>query len=158
MPPNSRWKITPAMCTVQVATTDTLLKVLQLIPGKFEVTEVFDLFENPELGERWSITGTDLEDLRSWVIRLGVHWGVNAADHEAHCGVAFDEFSWEPALDRLLLETDCPFMAPEPFRGKRNDPGYLFRMAERLAEIRGISVEEVHRITTENAKALYRIV
>ena len=60
-------------------------------------------------------------------------------------------------LERIVLETDCPFMAPEPYRGKRNDPGYLFRMAQRLAEIRGISVEEVHRITTENAKALYRI-
>ncbi len=60
-------------------------------------------------------------------------------------------------LERIVLETDCPFMAPEPFRGKRNDPGYLFRMAERLAEIRGISVEEVHRITTANARALYRL-
>ena len=60
-------------------------------------------------------------------------------------------------LDRIVLETDCPFMAPEPFRGKRNDPGYLYRMAERLAEIRGISVEEVHAVTTENAKKLYRI-
>ena len=60
-------------------------------------------------------------------------------------------------LDRIVLETDCPFMAPEPFRGKRNDPGYLYRMAERLAEIRGISIEEVHRITTENAKRLYRM-
>ena len=60
-------------------------------------------------------------------------------------------------LDRIVLETDCPFMAPEPFRGKHNDPGYLFRMAERLAEIRGISVEEVRSITTENGKRLYRI-
>lgn len=60
-------------------------------------------------------------------------------------------------LERIVLETDCPFMAPEPFRGKRNDPGYLYRMAERLAEIRGISVEEVHAVTTENAKRLYRI-
>ena len=60
-------------------------------------------------------------------------------------------------LERIVLETDCPFMAPEPFRGKRNDPGYLYRMAERLAEIRGISVDEVHRITTENAKRLYRL-
>ena len=67
----------------------------------------------------------------------------------------------EPAeripLDRIVLETDCPFMAPEPFRGKRNDPGYLLRMAERLAEIRGVSVEEVHAVTTQNAKRLYRI-
>ena len=60
-------------------------------------------------------------------------------------------------MDRLVLETDCPYMAPEPFRGKRNHPGYLYRMAERLAEIRGLSVEEVHRITYENGKRLYRI-
>ena len=60
-------------------------------------------------------------------------------------------------LDRIVLETDCPFLAPEPFRGKRNHPGYLYRMAEKLAEIRGISVEEVHQATFENGKRLYRI-
>ena len=60
-------------------------------------------------------------------------------------------------LDRIVLETDCPFMAPEPFRGKRNHPGYLYRMAERLAELRGLSVEEIHAITTANGKQLYRI-
>ena len=60
-------------------------------------------------------------------------------------------------LDRIVLETDCPYMAPEPFRGRRNDPGYLYRMAEKLAELRGVSVEEVCRITTENGKRLYRI-
>ena len=60
-------------------------------------------------------------------------------------------------LDRIVIETDCPFMAPEPYRGKRNDPGYLPRMAEKLAEIRGISVEEAIAATTANAKRLYRI-
>ena len=60
-------------------------------------------------------------------------------------------------LERLVLETDCPYMAPEPFRGKRNYPGYLYRMAERLAEVRGMTVEDIHRITTENGKRLYRI-
>ena len=60
-------------------------------------------------------------------------------------------------LDRIVLETDCPFMAPEPYRGKRNHPGYLYRMAEKLAEIRGISIEEVHAATLENGKRLYRI-
>ena len=60
-------------------------------------------------------------------------------------------------LDRIVLETDCPYMSPEPFRGKRNDPGKLYRMAEKLAEIRGFSVEEIHAITTENGKRLYRI-
>ena len=60
-------------------------------------------------------------------------------------------------LDRIVLETDCPYMSPEPFRGKRNDPGKLYRMAEKLAEIRGLPLEEIHRITTENGKRLYRI-
>ena len=60
-------------------------------------------------------------------------------------------------LDRIVLETDCPYMSPEPFRGKRNDPGKLYRMAEKLAEVRGLSVEEIHTITTENGKRLYRM-
>ena len=60
-------------------------------------------------------------------------------------------------IDRIVLETDCPYMAPEPFRGRRNDPGYLYRMAEKLAEIRGLNLDEIHRITTENGKRLYRI-
>ena len=59
-------------------------------------------------------------------------------------------------LDRIVIETDCPFMAPEPYRGKRNDPGYLIKMAEKLAQIRGIAVEEAIAATTENAKRLYR--
>ncbi|MBQ7858446.1 MAG: TatD family hydrolase [Oscillospiraceae bacterium] len=60
-------------------------------------------------------------------------------------------------LDRLVLETDCPYMAPEPFRGKRNHPGYLYRMAEKLAELRGMTPEEIQAITMENGKRLYRI-
>ena len=60
-------------------------------------------------------------------------------------------------LDRIVIETDCPYMAPDPFRGKRNDPGKLYRMAEKLAELRGVSLEEIHRITLENGKRLYRM-
>lgn len=60
-------------------------------------------------------------------------------------------------LERIVLETDCPYMAPVPFRGKRNDPGYLGYMADKLAQIRGISPEEARRVTMENGKRLYRI-
>jgi TatD DNase family protein len=60
-------------------------------------------------------------------------------------------------LERIVLETDCPYMSPEPFRGKRNDPGKLYRMAEKLAEVRGLTLEEIHTITTENGKRLYRL-
>ena len=60
-------------------------------------------------------------------------------------------------LERIVLETDCPYMAPEPFRGKRNDPGRLYRMAQALAALRGLSEEEIQRVTLENSRRLYRI-
>ena len=60
-------------------------------------------------------------------------------------------------LERIVIETDCPYMSPEPFRGRRNNPGKVYRMAEKLAEIRGITPEEARRITMENGKRLYRI-
>ena len=60
-------------------------------------------------------------------------------------------------LEQIVIETDCPYMAPEPFRGKRNNPALVYRVAEKLAEIRGISVEEAQRATFDNGKRLYRI-
>ncbi len=60
-------------------------------------------------------------------------------------------------IDRIVIETDSPYMAPVPFRGSRNDPRLLGKMAEKLAEIRGITVEEAQQITLENGKRLYRI-
>jgi len=61
-------------------------------------------------------------------------------------------------LDRLLIETDSPYLTPVPYRGKRNDPGHVALVAEKIAQIRGISAEEVGRITTENAVNLFKIV
>ncbi|MCX8130786.1 MAG: TatD family hydrolase [Clostridia bacterium] len=60
-------------------------------------------------------------------------------------------------LEMLLIETDCPYMTPEPYRGRRNDSGYLKLVAEKVAEIKGISYEEVANTTTENAKRLFII-
>ncbi len=60
-------------------------------------------------------------------------------------------------LENIVLETDAPFMAPVPFRGQRNDPGKLRCVAPILAEIKGISTEEVIRVTRENAMRVYRI-
>ncbi len=59
--------------------------------------------------------------------------------------------------DYLLIETDAPYLAPEPFRGKRNEPSYLVYTAKKIAELRGISMDDVARITTLNAKRLFRI-
>lgn len=60
-------------------------------------------------------------------------------------------------MEQLVLETDGPYLAPEPFRGKRNEPAYVRLVAEKLAEVKGVSVEETARITTENAKRIYGI-
>lgn len=59
--------------------------------------------------------------------------------------------------DRLLIETDSPWLAPVPFRGKTNYPGHVKLVAEKLAEIRDTSVEHIASVTTENAKRLFRV-
>lgn len=61
------------------------------------------------------------------------------------------------SLDRLMIETDAPYMAPEPYRGKRNSSLYVHRMAETIAEVRGLTAEEAARITTENGKRFFGI-
>lgn len=60
-------------------------------------------------------------------------------------------------IERILLETDCPYMAPEPYRGKRNQSGYLSYVAEQIAAIKGMPVEEVIEQTENNARAMYRL-
>ena len=60
-------------------------------------------------------------------------------------------------LERLVLETDAPYLAPAPHRGKRNEPAYVRLVAEKLAEVKGTSVEEVARVTTANARRLFRL-
>lgn len=60
-------------------------------------------------------------------------------------------------LDRLMIETDSPYMAPVPHRGKRNDSGYVRHICERLADIKGVSFEECARITLENGKRFFGI-
>jgi TatD DNase family protein len=68
-----------------------------------------------------------------------------------------DEAIRETPLDRLLLETDAPYLAPVPFRGKRNEPGYVGRVAERIAAVRGLPVEELIAITGENARRVFKL-
>jgi TatD DNase family protein len=60
-------------------------------------------------------------------------------------------------LDRLLIETDCPYLTPEPYRGRRNEPAYVWYVAGAVARARGMPAEEVARITAENAARLFRL-
>ncbi len=60
-------------------------------------------------------------------------------------------------IEKFLLETDCPFMAPEPHRGKRNEPAYIQYVAQKIADMKNISVSEVSKITSRNARSLFNL-
>ncbi|WP_299746405.1 TatD family hydrolase [Rossellomorea sp. y25] len=68
------------------------------------------------------------------------------------------EVAKEIPLEKLLIETDCPYLAPHPNRGKRNEPAYVKLVAEQIAELKEVSLEEVENKTTENAKKLFNII
>lgn len=63
----------------------------------------------------------------------------------------------ETPLDKILLETDAPFLTPEPYRGKRNEPAFVRFIAEKIAGVKGISVEEVIKVTDQNTKKLFEV-
>ncbi len=68
---------------------------------------------------------------------------------------ALREIAAEVPMDRVLVETDAPFLAPEPFRGKRNEPAYIVHTAAALARVKGVTDEEIADVTTENFHRLY---
>ncbi|KYD18801.1 MAG: TatD family deoxyribonuclease [Caldibacillus debilis] len=67
------------------------------------------------------------------------------------------EVAKEVPLAYLLLETDCPYLAPHPFRGKRNEPAYVRYVAEEIARIKGLPLEEIAEITANNARKIFKI-
>lgn len=66
-----------------------------------------------------------------------------------------DQFLKEVPLEHIVLETDAPYLAPTPFRGKRNEPAYVVKVAEKLATIYNCSLEEISKVTTANAKQVF---
>ena len=90
------------------------------------------------------------------VIKLGLYIGVGGV-------VTFKnskklvEIVREMPLERILLETDAPYLSPEPYRGKTNNSAYILHVAEKIAEIKDITTEEVLSVTTKNVKTLFNI-
>ena len=89
------------------------------------------------------------------VVNMGYHLGIGGVLTFKNCKLA--EHLVGIPLERLILETDAPYMAPVPHRGKRNESRWMKYVAERLAEIYQCSVEHVNEVTTANAKALFVI-
>lgn len=91
------------------------------------------------------------------VLKMGMYIGLGGAVTFKNAVKPVEVAEMIP-LDRLLLETDCPYMAPVPMRGKRNNSAYIEYVAEKIADIRGISSQELLCITAENTKKLFNIV
>jgi TatD DNase family protein len=95
----------------------------------------------------------DLRDAQAYVA-LGFHISLSGVVTFKSAEPIRQAAAWVP-LERLLVETDCPFLAPVPLRGKRNEPAYITHTAAAVAAVRGLSVDEVAAATTRNARALF---
>jgi len=89
-------------------------------------------------------------------VKMGFYIGIGGVVTFKN-GKKLKEVAKEIPLERILIETDCPYMAPTPHRGERNDSSLLSFVVSEIASLRGISEEEVERITFENAKKLFNI-
>jgi len=96
-------------------------------------------------------TGTE-EEARVY-LSLGFHLGLGGVVTYKNCGVK--EYLPNLPLDRLVLETDAPYLAPVPCRGKRNEPAFLVHTAQKISEILQMPLEDFAAVTTENVKALF---
>ena len=128
----------PVIMHSREAETDTL-NILQEIPV-------------PPLGVAHSFTSSF--EMAKTLIEMGWYIGINGIVTFKNAEDLREVVSWLP-LDRLLLETDSPFLAPTPFRGKPNKPAYIPAIATFIAELRGISLEQLSEQTSANAQRLF---
>ena len=119
-----------------------------------EIFEVLELEKSDDLfGIFHCFTGTHQQALQaiSYNMKLGIGGVVTFKNGK------IDQFLNEIDLNHIVLETDSPYLAPVPFRGKRNESSYVVNVVEKLAEIYALPIEEIARITTENSKAIFGI-
>lgn len=129
----------PVIIHDREAHADTLA-IVREFPG---VTGVFHCFSgSPEMARE--------------LLKMGWYLGFDGPVTYKNARRAPEVASMTP-LDRMLIETDSPYMTPVPYRGRRNDSGYVHLVAEKLAEWKGVTPEEMARVTTENGKHLFRI-
>lgn len=108
---------------------------------------------SPLRGVAHSFTGSS-EDAKKY-IELGFYLGFNGIITFAR---QYDDIVRETPLEKILLETDAPFLTPEPYRGKRNEPAYVIEVAKKIAELKNESLEKVIEQTTQNCKKLFGLI
>ncbi|MCG9650880.1 TatD family hydrolase [Vibrio brasiliensis] len=98
--------------------------------------------------------GGSIEEAKA-INDLGFHLGLGGVSTFKNGGM--DKVIPHLDMDYIILETDCPYLAPVPHRGKRNEPAYTSLVAQRIAELRDISIEQVDSLTTQNATKLFAL-
>jgi len=128
-----------------------------VLHNRESTTELLDLIEEHQDGSLTGVwhcfTGNHEEGERA--LDLGLHLGIGGVFTFKNAGV--DKVVEKLPLDKMILETDAPYLAPVPFRGKRNEPAYVKYTAEKLAILKNLSLEELSEITTKTACSLFRI-
>ncbi|MCM1528545.1 MAG: TatD family hydrolase [Alistipes sp.] len=146
-------------------------KQIKLFEEQLELAKRFDMPVIIHTRDAWEDTLSILKDHRPnavvhcfsgsaemarEVLKLGLYVGFTGVLTFKNAKKALKALAEVPT-DRLLLETDCPYMAPEPFRGRRCDSSMIASTAAKAAEIKGLDVQELIDITNENGKRFYRI-
>ncbi len=150
----------PKEVQIKALKTQIVVALKYNLPIIFHVRDAFDDFwpifdQYPGIrGELHSFTDTkeNLDEALKRGLYIGVN-GISTFTKDAAQQAMYDSIP----LDRLLLETDAPFLTPNPFRGKVNEPAYVRNIAEYHAKRRGISVDQVAKATTANAHALFAL-
>ncbi len=117
---------------------------------------VIDLLQKVKDERLWGIFhcfGGTVEQAKK-IIDLGFYLGIGGVLTFKKSGL--DKTMEEVALEHIVLETDSPYLAPTPFRGKRNESGYVLNIAEKLARVKNKTLEEVAQITTYNAQQVFK--
>lgn len=119
-----------------------------------EMFTVLNEVQTPDLKGVFHCFSGDLEDAYR-AIDMGYYLGIGGVITYKKSNLP--EILREIELESILLETDAPFLTPVPFRGKRNESAYINYIAEKIADIKSVSIQEVAEITTQNAKDLFKI-
>lgn len=119
-----------------------------------EIFEVLELEKSADLFGIFHCFSGDLNQAKT-AISYGMKLGIGGVATFKNGKI--DTFLNQIPLEHIVLETDSPYLAPAPYRGKRNESAYIAIIAQKLAEIYGVSVEEIARITTQNSREVYGI-
>lgn len=133
------------------------LKKPIVLHNRESTTDLLDIIEQEQDGRLtgvWHCFNGSVEEGKR-AIDLGLHLGIGGVVTFKNGGV--DKTVSELPIERMILETDAPFLAPVPHRGKRNEPAYTNLVGIKLSEIFNISLDEIDQKTTENAQSLFKL-